>query len=56
MEFGPVVIDTRPWVARKLAGEIPHVPGISFLDLFATDKESGAWILKEPEILRELFE
>ena len=51
-----MIIDTRPWVLRVALGEIPRTPAyVSFMDLFRTDYNSGAKILKTPEDLRAIF-
>ncbi len=57
MNSAPLVIDTRPWSTRQFYGEIPKVTNFtSFLDLFDTDPQSGAKIMKNPMRLRLLFE
>ena len=57
MNSAPLVIDTRPWSTRQFYGEIPKVTNFtSFLDLFDTDLQSGAKIMKNPMRLRLLFE
>ncbi len=57
MNSAPIVIDTRPWGTRQYHGEIPKITNfISFLDLFDTDPQSGAKIIKNPKRLRALFE
>lgn len=52
------VIDTRPWIYRKIKGEYrePNVGFVSFFELFKKDQKTGASVMKSPRSLSRIFE